>query len=157
EVEVAIDDHVRCVKLLGPPATRCTIDRAKLGHRLAALLDRLDQEAIHSRAYDLRQRSTRAGNDRRPARERFGEDDGEWFCPLDWRDHGARVAEARVFLGVVHRADILDAVVADLGLDLLLPVLALRTTIGVIAGNDQALAGTTSDLDRPVRALDALD
>ena len=37
------------------------------------------------------------------------------------------------------------------------PVVALGAGLGVVAGNDQPMAGAARDLDRPVRALDALD
>jgi hypothetical protein len=92
-----------------------------------------------------------------PQASDLGEDDAERLVPLDGHDHGARFAQHLVLLRVVDRADIFDAVAADPWLDLVAPVVALMAGLGMVAGDDQAMPRAPCDLDRPMRALDALD
>jgi hypothetical protein len=139
------------------PAAGGAVDGADLSHGFAAFLDRFDQEALDARPHDLGQRPGRTGDHRRAAGQRLGEDDAERLVPPDRHDHRLGASQQPALLQVVHRTDMFHATVADLRHDLLPPVVALRSGVGVVAGDDEALSGAARDLDRPVCALDMLD
>ena len=91
----------------------------------------------------------------RSARHGLGHDDAERLLPQDRHQQGGGGAQQRALLGVVDRADVAHAIAVDVRGDVRLeprPVLRRH-----VAGEDEAAAGPTRDLDGEVRALDLLD
>src|SRR5690349_14507222 len=119
EIEIAAhNDFGRILLFRSTPAVR-PVNRACLFDRVATLLNRPDQEAVDALSHDFGKRSARTGDHRRAARQRLCEDNTERFVPLDRYHHGARLPQEIALLAIIDRTNIVDAIPADPGRDLL--------------------------------------
>ena len=123
---------------------------------LDPIFQRANQIAIFALPDDLGDAASRASDHRRPAGEGFGEDKPERFVSLDRHKHGGGAAQQGILLPIVYGAHISDLPAVDFRCDRLAPIARRRSIGGVIAREQEGLAGGTCDRNRLAGSLDLL-
>ncbi len=142
--------------ILDPLAAGTSINFLQSSNRFDTFSNRMNVKSVNAVLDNFWHGTSGAGDHRGSASQGFGKDDPEGFLPLYGNDHRRGVSQQRILLLVIYGADILNAVLPQVGSYLTFPIPSRASRFHAVARNQQTPTARLGDGNRRMATLDGL-